>query len=262
MEFKIDQMTYFSWKMPDFGMIGDYAINQYLPEYFGIPVTIVNSWIVMLVLVIIAKLATRKLTSSFEMSRWQNLMEVVVKGIRDQIREVSGQDPKKFLPFIGTLFLFIFVSNTMGVIPGFIPPTASLSTTGSFGICVFFAVPIYGISSVGVKKYFKQYLEPFALMLPLNIITDFARILSLSVRLFGNILSGAVIGLILLSLVPFFVPVIMSAMGILTGAIHAYIFPVLAMVYIASSLQTAPSEEVYANSALGVEILPEEKFES
>ncbi|MGD9638287.1 MAG: F0F1 ATP synthase subunit A [Alphaproteobacteria bacterium] len=262
MDFKIDEIIVFSWKMPDIGLIGGYDIAKYLPKYIEVPATIFNAWIVMAVLSVIAWLATRRLTSSFEMSKWQNLMEVVIKGIRDQIREVCGQDPKRFLPFIGTLFLFIFVSNLMAIIPGFVPPTASLSTTASFGICVFFAVPLYGISSVGVKKYFKQYVEPFPAMLPMNIISEFARTLSLSVRLFGNILSGVVIGLILLSLAPYFVPVIMSAMGILTGTIHAYIFPVLAMVYIASALQTSPSEEVYADSVFGAEIEPEAKFEA
>jgi F-type H+-transporting ATPase subunit a len=255
MNFNIDAIYYYESKMPELGFL-----SEYLPEHIRIPATIGNTWIVMIVLAIVTRLATRTIKDTDNFSRWQNLMEVLVTGMRDQIRVISGQDPKRFLPFIGTMFLFILASNLMGIIPGFIPPTASLSTTGSFGICVFFAVPIYGISSVGFGKYFKQYIEPVAIMLPLNIIGEFSRILSLSIRLYGNILSGVVIGMILLGLVPFFVPVIMQLLGIIAGVIHAYIFPVLAMVYIASALEASKSQEIFDDSGLAAEILPEEKL--
>ncbi|MEN4098415.1 MAG: F0F1 ATP synthase subunit A, partial [Anaerolineaceae bacterium] len=117
-------------------------------------------------------------------------------------------------------------------------PTGSLSTTAAIALCVFLAVPIFGISDRGVVDYFKQYIEPTPIMLPFNILGELSRTLSLAVRLFGNIMSGTMIGAILLSLVPLFVPIIMQLMGLLVGVIQAYIFTVLAMVFISSAMRT------------------------
>jgi F-type H+-transporting ATPase subunit a len=139
------------------------------------------------------------------------------------------------MAFIGTLFIFIAVSNLLGVIPGFRPPTGSLSTTAALAICVFFAVPVFGIASRGLGGYLKQYLQPTPFMLPFNIIGEFSRTLALAVRLFGNVMSGTMLVAILLAIIPFVFPIIMQAFGMLTGFIQAYIFAVLAMVYIASA---------------------------
>jgi F-type H+-transporting ATPase subunit a len=197
--------------------------------------TIVFTWGVIVLMAGGAWLLTRKLTSGTHPSRWQNLLEVVVDGMRHQIREISQQDPGSYLDFAGTLFLFILVSNLLSVVPGYIAPTASLSTTAGLAICVFVAVPIYGILRRGVRGYLVQYVRPTVFMLPFNVIGELSRTLALAVRLFGNIMSGMKIGAILLALAPIFFPIVMQALGLLTGAIQAYIFAVLAMVYIASA---------------------------
>ena len=199
--------------------------------------TIVYTWVVMAVLVLFSWLVTRRLSTGPELSRGQNLLEVLVEGIRHQIREVSNKDPGPYLPFVGTLFLLIATANLLTVVPGYVPPTGSLTTTAALAACVFFAVPIYGIAQRGVGEYLKQYVRPTPLMLPFNIIGEFSRTLALAVRLYGNMMSGTVIAAILLALLPIFVPVAMQLFGLLIGMIQAYIFAILAMVYIASATQ-------------------------
>lgn len=198
--------------------------------------TIVFTWLVMALLVLGSWLITRQLSASTHISSGQNLLEVIVLGIGKQIEEVSQQSPKTYIPFIGTLFIFIAVSNLLTIIPGYQPPTGSLSTTAALAICVFFAIPLYGIKKQGFWGYFKQYyLQPTPFMLPFNIIGRFSNTISLSVRLFGNVMSGTMIVAILLSIAPLFFPIIMQAMGLLTGLIQAYIFAILAMVFIAAA---------------------------
>jgi F-type H+-transporting ATPase subunit a len=202
---------------------------------FTINETLLFSWVVMALLVLLSLWVKHRLAASPGLSHWQNLLEVVVCGVRDQIREVSQRDPGRYLPFIGTLFLFIALSNLLEVVPGFEPPTSSLSTTAALAICVFAAVPLYGIRERGLFGYLRGYLRPTVFMLPFNVIGEFSRTLALAVRLYGNIMSGTVIIAILLSLAPLFVPVLMHLLGLLVGMIQAYIFAVLAMVYIASA---------------------------
>ncbi|HLV33900.1 MAG TPA: F0F1 ATP synthase subunit A [Spirillospora sp.] len=205
----------------------------------AINATIAYTWLVMALLVIGSWLVTRRLTAEAHIPRSQNILEVVVILLRDQIREVSAQQPDQFLSFVGTLFLFIAVSNLLSVVPGFQSPTGSLSTTTALAMCVFFAVPIYGIAKQGLWGYLRQYLQPSLFMLPFNIIGEFSRTLALAVRLFGNVMSGSMIGGVLLSIAPLFFPIIMELFGLLTGLIQAYIFAILAMVYIASATQTS-----------------------
>jgi F-type H+-transporting ATPase subunit a len=215
--------------------------------------TILFTWVVMALLVLSAVVVTRRLTPSRHMSGGQNVLETVVSGILNQIRGVSGDDPARYLPFVGTLFLFVAVSNVLAVVPGYRPPTGSLSTTTALAICVFVAVPVYGISQRGLRAYLRQYLKPSPIMLPFNLIGEFSRTLALAVRLFGNIMSGTLIVAVLISLAPLFFPVVMQLFGLLVGLIQAYIFAVLAMVYIASGTRAhqerrtsptpAPSQE-------------------
>jgi F-type H+-transporting ATPase subunit a len=198
--------------------------------------TLVFTWSIMVLLTVISWLITRKLSASTNLSRGQNLLEVIVLGIGNQIKEVSQQEPKPYIPFIGTLFIFIAVSNLLTILPGYQPPTGSLSTTAALAICVFFAIPLYGIKKQGFIGYFrKYYLQPTPFMLPFNIIGRFSNTISLAVRLFGNVMSGTMIVAILLSIAPLFFPIIMQAMGLLTGLIQAYIFAILAMVFIAAA---------------------------
>jgi len=197
--------------------------------------TIAFTWLVMAMLVFGSWLVTRRLTTGPEIPRFQNLLEVLVTGMRDQIREVSRQDPGPYLPFVGTLFLFIAMANLLSIFPFYQPPTGSLSTTAALATCVFVAVPLYGIASQGLLGYLKHYIRPTILMLPFNILGELSRTLALAVRLYGNMMSGTVIAAILIGFVPLFVPILMQLLGLLTGMVQAYIFAVLAMVYIASA---------------------------
>jgi len=147
---------------------------------------------------------------------------------------VTEQDPKPYLPFVGTLFLFIALSNILAVVPGFIAPTSSLSTAMALALCVFVAVPIFGIRKVGVRAYLANYLQPTPWLLPFTLIGELSRTLALAVRLFGNAMSSSVIAAILLLIAPLLFPVVMQAFGLLIGVIQAYIFAILAIVYIAS----------------------------
>ena len=206
--------------------------------WFKINATIFFTWLIMFILTFGSWLITRRLTSEGPLSRWQNLLEVLVTGIKSQIKEVSRQEPGPYLPFVGTLFIYIFFSNVLAIVPGYMPPTSSLSTTAALAISVFIAVPVFGIANQGIGNYLKQYLKPTFFMLPFNIIGELSRTLALAVRLYGNMMSGTVIVAILLTITPLIFPVIMQALGLLTGVIQAYIFAVLAMVYIASASQT------------------------
>jgi len=203
--------------------------------WFTINATIAFTWLLIILLSFGSWLITRRLSSEGTLTRWQNLLEVLVSGINGQIREVSRQEPGPYLPFVGTLFVFIAISNLLAIVPGYIPPTSSLSTTAALAICVFVAVPIFGIAQRGVLSYLKQYIQPTFFMLPFNIIGEISRTLALAVRLYGNMMSGTIIVAILLTITPLVFPVVMQALGLLTGLIQAYIFAILAMVYIASA---------------------------
>ena len=206
--------------------------------FITINATIVFSWVVILVLLGLAHLATRKLTSGPNPTRWQLFLEMIVTSIRSQIRDMTQRSPDQFLPFLGTLFLFISLSNLLDLVPYFEPPTGSLSVTAALAICVFVAVPVYGIREKGVGGYLKSYIQPSPFMLPFNIIGEISRTFSLAVRLFGNIMSGTMIVGVLISIAPFFVPIVMQALGLLIGQIQAYIFAALATVYIASGMRS------------------------
>ena len=215
-----DQIIFFQWR------------------FVTINATLVFTWAVMGLLLLLAWLATRKLTSGYPLSRWQNLLETVVGYIRDQVREITQSPKDKLLPFSGALFLFISVSALLDFVPYYSAPTRSLSTTAALAITVFFAVPIYGIAELGVARYFKQYTRPSLVTLPFNIIGEVSRTLALAVRLFGNMMSGAMIVAVLLSIVPFFIPVVIQILGVIIGQIQAYVFAVLATVYISAGMRS------------------------
>ena len=199
--------------------------------------TIVFTWAVILVLSVGSKLITRKLSTGHERSRWQNLLEIAITAIEKQIKEVGLSRPRKYLGFLGTLFLFIAISALFTVIPGYQPPTGSLSTTTALALCVFAAVPYFGIKEQRIGNYLKSYVKPTFIMLPFNIIGEISRTLALAVRLFGNMMSGAMIVGILLTIVPLIFPIIMTALGLLTGMVQAYIFTILTAVYIAAAIR-------------------------
>jgi F-type H+-transporting ATPase subunit a len=204
--------------------------------FVTINLTIITTWGLMMMLVISSALITRKLKTGIHISRWQCILEMLVTGINGQIESVGLSQPKNYIGFIGTLFLFIVTSNLCIIFPWYEPPTGSLSTTAALAICVFMAVPFFGIEKSGIAGYLKSYIKPTFIMLPFNIIGEVSRTLALAVRLFGNIMSGGMIVAILLSISPFLFPVVMKLLGLLTGVVQAYIFSILASVYIAAAV--------------------------
>jgi F-type H+-transporting ATPase subunit a len=212
--------------------------------FVQINATILFTWAVMALMIGGVWVATRRLTDSSDVPRGQNALEVVVDYINGQIREISGGDrPEPYLPFIGTLFLFIATANLLTILPGYVAPTASLSTTAALSIAVFLAVPVFGVTRQGLRAYLRHYIEPNPIMLPFNVIGDLSRTLALAVRLFGNIMSGTKIVAVLVGIVPLLFPIVFRALGLLTGLIQAYIFAVLAMVYIASAMTVSTGNE-------------------
>ncbi len=205
--------------------------------------TIVVTWLNIILLAGVSALITLRLTSDENMGRGQNLLEVVVSNIRNQIGDMGLKPVDEFLPFIGTLFLFILLPNILSVVPGYRAPTGSLSTTAALAICVFVAIPIWGIRRRGLIGYLKLYIQPSPFMLPFNLMGELSRTLALAVRLFGNMMSGAMIAAILLSLAPLFFPVLMNILGLITGVIQAYIFAVLAAVYLAAAARAHQDQE-------------------
>ncbi len=191
----------------------------------------------MLILVIGSRVITRRLSTEHQRSRWQNLLEIIVTGIMKQVEEVGLSQPQKYLGFLGTLFLFIAAASLFTIVPGYQPPTGSLSTTTALALCVLVAVPLFGIQEQGVGGYLKSYVQPTLIMLPFNLISEVSRTLALAVRLFGNMMSGGMIIGILLAITPFVFPIVMTLLGLLTGLVQAYIFSILAAVYIAAAVK-------------------------
>jgi F-type H+-transporting ATPase subunit a len=215
--------------------------------FVEINLTLVYTWAVMALIVLTAWITTRGIRFLPPLSRMQHTLEIVVSGIARQIEEIGGARSEQYLPFIGTLFLFILFSNVLAVVPGFLPPTASLNTALALAACVFIAVPFFGIKERGLREYLKNYIRPSIFLLPFNIIGEVSRTLALAVRLFGNMMSGSLIVAILLLITPLLFPVVMQLLGLITGVIQAYIFAVLAMVYIVSATQ---AEKTNSETAL------------
>jgi F-type H+-transporting ATPase subunit a len=201
---------------------------------FSVNSTLFFTWVVMGLLILFAFVATRRLSDEIVVTKFQTVVEWLVMTIQGQIYDVSQDNPKKYMSLVGTMFLFILTCNLLTFIPWFDPPTGSLSTTAAFALCVFVAVPVYAVRNAGFKKYIRKFIEPVPFMLPLNIVSDFSSVFSLAVRLYGNIFSGVMIGMVLMTMVPFIIPVSMQLLGLLTGAIQAYIFSLLTVVYLSS----------------------------
>jgi F-type H+-transporting ATPase subunit a len=221
------------------------SLNQISPDqvvlwqwgFIRITATLFYTWLIMGILIIGSWLVTRKVSSDVRTSRWQSLLEVVVSTIQSQIKEISPENPGHYLAFIGTLFLFVGLSNLLLIVPGYVAPTSSLTTTAALAICVFIAVPLYGITTQGITSYFKEYFQPTFIFFPFHVMGEVTRTLALAVRLFGNMMSHDKVIAILLAVTPLFFPIVMHALGLLIGLVQAYIFAILAMVYIASATQ-------------------------
>ena len=226
------------------------ALSQISPDqvvvwswnFITLNVTILYTWLVMAILVGGSILVTRNLSSGTNVSRWQHFLEIVISVVRGEISEMTKKGADNYIPLIGTLFLFICTSNVLAVVPGYIAPTSSMTTTAALATCVFIAVPYYGISRNGVLHYVKEYFQPNFIFFPFHVMGELSRTLTLTVRLFGNIMSHEKVIGILLAVTPFLFPVVMQILGLLIGVIQAYIFAILSMVYIASALSAEEEE--------------------
>lgn len=207
-----------------------------------IPITagVVVTWAIMAVLVLGSILLTRRL-SSFP-TAIQAALELIVDTVDNQIRDTMRIEPAPYRAFIGTLFVFIFVANWSSLVPGIEPPTAHLETDAALALLVFLAVIWFGIRAGGVRGYLSTFESPNPIMIPLNFIESLTRTFSLLVRLFGNVMSGVFVIGIVLSLAGLLVPIPLMALDLLTGAVQAYIFSVLAMVFIAGAVNEGQPE--------------------
>ena len=195
---------------------------------------VVTSWAIMAVLAGAAALASARLTA--RPTGWQAALEAVVEAIADQIEQTMHTPPRPYLPLIGTLFLFVLACNLSPILPGVRAPTARLETTAALALIVFVAMHVYGIRSRGLRGYLAHYLDPSPFLLPLTLLAEFTRTLSLMVRLFGNIMSHELVIAVLLSLAGLLVPVPIMALGLLIGAVQAYIFAILSAVFLGAAL--------------------------
>lgn len=184
----------------------------------------------------LAALASRRLRVA-GLGLWQAALEGFTGWIAGTIGEIVEEDPGPYVALIGALILFIGASNLLSLVPVVRPPTADLSTAVALALVVFGAVPYYGIRRRGLAAYLRSYVQPHPLLLPFNLIGEFTRTLALAVRLFGNIMSGEMVGAILITVAGVLVPIPLMLLGILTGLVQAYIFGVLAAVYIAAAVQ-------------------------
>ena len=197
---------------------------------------VVTTWVIVALLGIGAHLSTRRL--SVRPGRVQAAIEAVFVLLQEQIRGVVQSDPAPLLPFIGTLFLFLAVANLSSLIPGVRAPTASIETPAALALIVFFAVHAYGIREKGLWQYLAGFAKPSVLMLPLNVLSEITRTFSMMIRLFGNMMSHEFILGIVVPLVGLLVPIPFMALGILIGLIQAYIFAILATVFIGAARET------------------------
>jgi F-type H+-transporting ATPase subunit a len=198
--------------------------------------TVFTTWGVMVFLFLISWLSSRRLR--LEPGPWQTALEGVVSTIEDAIAEVIPEHASRILPFVGTLWVFLVVANLVGILPGLHGPTADLSTTAGLALLVFLSVHWYGIRIHGWRTYLRRYLEPNPILLPFHIISEISRTVALAVRLFGNMFSLEMAALLVLLVAGFLVPVPVLMLHIVEALVQAYIFGMLALIYIASGLES------------------------
>jgi F-type H+-transporting ATPase subunit a len=195
---------------------------------------VITTWALIALLVCAAWLLTRRLQA--HPGRGQAMLELIVSIMERQINEIMHSDGRPFLPLLGTLFIFLVFANLSSVLPGVKPPTASLETAAALAGIVFVAVHVYGVRRRGLRAYLAGYAKPTLIMLPLNVFSEITRHFSLMIRLFGNMLSGEFVIATMLALAGLFVPIPLMALEILIGLIQAYIFTVLATVFIGAGI--------------------------
>lgn len=198
-----------------------------------ITTTVVTTWVMMIILFIVVFICTRNLTLVPRRGR-QHLIELFVLFIWSVLESAMGRDGRRFLPLVGTLFIFILFLNLAWFIPGLKPPTMDLSTTAAFGVTTIILVQLIGIANKGLGKYLHHFVSPNPAMLPLNIVEECVKPVSLSLRLYGNMFGEKMVSSILALLVPLIVPVPVQVLGVLMGFIQAFVFTLLTTTYIAT----------------------------
>ena len=195
---------------------------------------VVTTWVIMLVLTVVCWFVTRRL--ALHPDRRQIVLELLVTGIAQQIEDVIGKDARPYLPLLGTLFIFLVTANLSGVLPGIEAPTSKIETPAALALIVFFSVHYFGVRARGLPGYLATFAKPKLIMLPLNIISEVTRTFSLMVRLFGNVMSGEFVIALVVGLAGLFVPIPLMVLEILVGLVQAYIFTVLATVFIGAAV--------------------------
>lgn len=204
---------------------------------FGISETIVSSWALMAALTAFCFLATRRLSET-DPGSVQSVLETVVTAIEEAIHDMIPEHAHMLIPFIGSLWIYLVFSNLLGVVPELSSPTGDLSLTSALALLVFFSVHWFGIRTDGFKAYFRHYLKPSPILLPFHLISELSRTIALAVRLFGNIASLELAALLVLLVAGFLVPIPILLLHIIEALVQAYIFGMLALVYIAGGIQS------------------------
>lgn len=197
--------------------------------------TLYMTWITMGIVIVISILATRRI--QLVPTGWQNILELVIESLVDQLEATVGPKGRKLAPFIITLFLFLLVGNWLGLVPGFTSPTNDINTTLGFALMVVALVHFLGAANKGLFTYLKHFAEPNILFLPINIVEEISKPVTLSFRLFGNILAGEILIVVLGMLVPYIIPTAWLAFSVFVGLVQAFIFTILAMSYLSNSFK-------------------------
>lgn len=197
--------------------------------------TVVTTWVIVALLGVTARLFTRRL--ALRPKGIQAAVEGVVLALEEAIAEVAPTHARTMLPFVGTLWIFLVVANLSGLIPGVSSPTGDLSTTSGLALLVFFSVHWFGIRMQGIRAYLRHYLDPSPILVPFQLISEVTRTVALAVRLFGNIMSLDLAALLVLLVAGFLVPVPILMLLVIEALVQAYIFGMLALIYIAGGLE-------------------------
>ena len=198
--------------------------------------SVISSWGVMLFIISLVWLATR------HMQMLPNGMQTVIEGIfeamEQAVLEVTPEHGRQIMPFIATLWVFLIIANLVGLIPGLHSPTGDLSVTSALAILVFLSVHWFGIRTQGIKKYLHHYLQPTPMLLPFHIVSEFTRTLALAIRLFGNVMSLEMAAMLIVLVAGFLAPIPILMLHIIEALVQAYIFGMLALIYLASAMQS------------------------
>lgn len=214
--------------------IGVHKLAHFAGMTFNLD-TLQMTWLSMAIVIILAVVATRK--AQIIPGGWQNFLEMAVTALLDQIDNTMGPKGRKLAPLIITLFLFLVVANELGLIPGLTSPTSDINTTLGLALMIIAMVHVIGAVNKGPVKYFKHFFEPFVPFVIINIIEELAKPITLSFRLFGNILAGEILLIILGMLVPYVIPTAWLAFSVFVGIVQAFIFTMLSMSYLSNSIQ-------------------------